>query len=69
MAHGPWKKPLDFDHNPDYIMLKLGLGRVREHCRTPCGRICLSWHLFCCDSFVTSVALVEVRALLNAFQY
>ena len=26
VAHGPWKKQLDFDGNPDHLALELGLG-------------------------------------------
>ena len=71
MAHGPRKKPLDFDGNADHIMVRLGLGlRLGGGTIRMAGyALRLTRRLFNCNSFATLSALAEVCALLSVILF
>ena len=65
MAQGPLKKLLDFDGNPDHVMLMVRvMVRWGRH-RTLRGRTCITRHLLNSNNFATSVALAEVCTTLS----
>ena len=66
MAQGSRKKPLDFDGNPDHVVLMVRvMVRWGRH-RTLRGRTCITRHLLNSNNFATSVALAEVCTILSA---
>jgi len=40
VAHGPWKKPLDFGDSLDHVMVMVKIMVRWEHCHTAQGIIC-----------------------------